>query len=264
MKTLFAIVAVLLVASTVSAQDKSVMRPIQIGPSFSLNLTRNTVDYKVSGPERSWGLGSRFGVMGDIPVGTDMAVVAGLDYYTLSFSDINKGIDITAPGAEDKDQLLPVGTLMTTEGSFNYLALTAMFRVSSFCIGFTFGLPLTATIKNSFDPSYSLPKTFRINDNEEFLLKEDISPPSSERAFLIEGRIAGDFVIIENESGGLHLILSAAYPFSQMISSASGDDRVQDLGNGQTKVTKVTNLPHLNDNFRLPTLSLGLSYLFGL
>ena len=266
MRTLFALAIACLCAGTAFAQDPAPVRPIQVGPHLSLNVTTNTVDYKVSGPERDWGMGSRIGVIGDIPVGDNMAVVAGLDYYTLSFSDKNKAVDVTPTGSStDKDEVFPDGTFLTTEGSFNYLALTTMFRVSNFTVGFTFGLPLTATITNSFDPQYPMPIRRNNGSNDDvYILQKDISPPSSERSFLIEARIGGDFPLYANESGSLHLLVSAAYPLTQMISSAAGEDIVTDLGNGQKKVTTVTYLPHLNDNFRLPTLSLGVSYLFNL
>ena len=178
MKTVFSLVAALLLTTHVFAQDDAVKRPIQIGPNVMINVTRNTADYHVSGPEREWGIGSRVGVVGDIPINDDMSVVAGLDYYTLSFSDKNKAVDVTPAGGVDKDHLFPTGTLMRTQGTFNYLALTTMYRVSNFCIGFTFGLPLTSTIKNTFDPAYSLPRTFSAGTDAQYVLREDISPPS--------------------------------------------------------------------------------------
>jgi len=259
MKNALSIVAAFLIVSTAAAQE-SVLKPISIGPAVTFNVTRNIVDYKVAGPDRSWTLGSQIGVMADIPVGEQYSVIAGLGYYTLSFKDVNKAVDYTSPGGEDRDDLLDKrvsGMLLTTEGSLNYLALTTMFRVSNFCLGFTFGVPLTAKITNSFDKDYQFPVTYPSPAGERYQLKQDISPPSSERNFLVEARIGGDFPIWEHEKGSLHFMISGAYPLTQHLASARGED---EPGTG----LKVTLFPSLDPNFRLPSISAGVSYLFNI
>ncbi|MDH7515141.1 MAG: hypothetical protein QHI48_04615 [Bacteroidota bacterium] len=265
MKLRYALAAVLVAMTSAPAQDADQNRPIKIGPAFSVNITRNIADYRVAGAERSWTPGTLLGVTAEIPIGERYAVVGTLGYYTLAFSDVNKAVDITPPGGVDRDDLLDnrvQGLRLTTEGSLNYLALTTLFRVTNFCMGFTFGLPLTAKITNKFNQPYNMPVTFgTAPQGEKYMLKEDISPPSAERNFLVEARIAGDFILFEHETFSAHFVVSGAYPLTEHIASSRGDDEVDPVTGARTKVTLF---PRLENNFRLPTISLGVACLFAL
>lgn len=266
MKTSIAIlVAAVLTGGTLCAQDapkeSSSDAKTQLGLVISGNITRNIVDYHVAGPVRSYELGSLFGFAADIPVGQDMAVVASLGYYTLAFKDKNTAIDMMPAREDDYDIVLPKDipglSELTTEGTFNYFAITPMFRYYNFCIGFSVGIPLDATITNSNyegKETYSIPST-----GEDYVLRHDISPPSSERNLLVEGRIAGDWALVSSETGSLHFTLTASYPFTNMIKSSKGESDMR-----IRPTAGLRNLPHLDDNFRLPSIQAGISYLFSL
>jgi hypothetical protein len=264
--TLVFLLAAMLASGLVMAQDGGQSGPtaqkIQIGPLVSINVTKNIADYHVSGPERATTIGSLIGVAGDIPIGRNMSVMASIGYFTLGFSDKNTAVDITSGAGVDRDYDFRNQATLTTEGSFNYLAIAPMFRYTNFCIGLSFGIPLTAKITNTIDAFYYA--EFPFSADEKYIFRQDISPPSSERALLIEGRIGGDWSLLESPSGSLHINLMASYPFNTMTKSAKGEDIITDLGNGQTRTTTTRLLPHLDDNFRLPSLQLGVSYLFSI
>jgi hypothetical protein len=265
MKTSIAIVlAAVLTGGTLFAQDapKETVAPAkpQLGLVISGNVTRNIVDYHVSGPVRSYQLGSLFGIAADIPVGEGMAIVGSLGYYTLGFTDKNTAIDMMPAREDDYDIVLPkdIPALpdLTTEGTFNYFSITPMFRYYNFCVGFSVGIPLGAKITNSNMDSreYTYPIA---STGEVYVLRKDISPPSSERNLLVEGRIAGDFPLVESNTGSLHIHIMASYPFTTMIKSNLGEGGTLANPNAKTRY-----LPHLDDNFRLPSIQVGLSYLF--
>ena len=267
MKTSIAIVlAAVLTGGTLFAQDAPAeaggAAKTQLGLVISGNITRNIVDYHVAGPVRSYELGSLFGIAADIPIGQDMAVVASLGYYTLAFKDKNTAIDMMPARLDDFDLVLPkdIPSLqeLTTEGTFNYFTITPMFRYYNFCVGFSVGIPLGATITNSNMGSdeYIYPIS---STGEFYILRKDISPPSSERNLLVEGRIAGDWALMSSETGSLHFNIMASYPFTDMIKSNKGEpDNLRWANKG------LRNLPHLDDNFRLPSIQAGISYLFNL
>jgi hypothetical protein len=216
------------------AQDEPAEQFTFVGPFLGLNIAMNTADYHVSGPTRALTPGSIVGVAADFPLGSTTGILVKLGYYTLAFHDENKNLDLAI--ANSNDVVLP--SKLTTEGSFSYLAVSPMFRVGNFIIGFQFGLPVSSKITNSI----ATPSAFQIDPR----FREDISPASSERNILVEGRIGGDFPIYENAEGGLHLEFSGGYTFTQILSKAENA------------------LPKLDDNFRLPDLMLSLSYRFRL
>ena len=119
-----------------------------------------------------------------------------------------------------------------------------MFKVTAFTIGFNFGLPLSATVKNSgLD---TIPYVFQNFDGKfRGVVKSDISPQTSDMPFLIEGRIGADFTLYENPQGKLDFGVTLGYTFNQMMNVTTG------------------NYPIYSDNFRLPNIMLHLSYLFG-
>ncbi|MBL0177038.1 MAG: hypothetical protein IPP94_17575 [Ignavibacteria bacterium] len=267
MKSILAfLLAAILASGSAVAQDdgrySSAVPKIQIGPLVSINATKNIADYHVSGPERATTFGSLIGVAADIPIGRNISVMTSIGYYTLGFSDKNTRVDITSGAGVDRDYDFTNQATLTTEGSFNYLAIAPMLRYSNFCVGLSFGIPLTAKITNSIDAFYYA--EFPFGTDEKYIFRKDISPPSSERSLLIEGRIAGDWSLVETPSGSLHITVTASYPFNTMTASAKGEDIITDLGNGQTRTTTTRLLPHLDDNFRLPSLQIGVAYLFSI
>lgn len=213
--------------------------PIQIGPLIGINGAMSTIDYKVEGQTRSIGYGSLFGVIGDIPLNQSISIVARLGYYTLAFSDENKAIDITPSQGTDQDHSFGAARL-TTEGSFNYLSFGPMIRFGSLALGFNFSLPLTATINNTLS-SGALPIGFG-----SYSLKSDISPTDEERAFLMEATIGADVPLYSTDQGRLRLGVFASYPMTTMLKSSG------------------KNYPHLDSNFRLPSLMLQVAYLFSM
>lgn len=217
-----------------AAQREGMQRRPAIGPYAALNLAMNTADYHVSGAERSIVPGSHFGVVSDIPIGKQTSLLAALGYYTLAFKDVNEKLD---PGGDNPTDIsLP--SKLTTEGSFNYIALLAMFKIDYFCVGFQFGLPVAATIENSMEGG--------LRGSGDSRFRADISPESSERAFLIEVRLGGDFPVVDLQDGSINLTFTGGYPLTEHLSEAENA------------------LPKMDDNFRMPNLSLGLSYRFGL
>jgi len=229
MKTAFILsVSCCMLATQLFSQDAP-KRQIHLGPLLGVNVAVSTVNYHVSGAERSPTPGSIFGVVSDFPLGPQTSVLASFAYYTLAFSDQNTDLD--PDYANDRDFTLP--KKMTTEGSFNYIALATMFKVSYFTIGFQFGLPISSAVTNS--PSWP-----------SVGIVEDITPADDERNILIEGIVGGDFPIIENNDGSFRLGFTAGYQFTEILKAHEGK------------------LPKLDDNFRLPRLQLTLAYLFSL
>jgi hypothetical protein len=211
-------------------------RSIFVGPMLGITGAVDITDYHISGPKRNPLPGSILGVMSEFRTSPSTGVLAGLGYYTLAFSDQNTAIrwDFTR---EDASITLP--KILTTEGSFHYLNLLLMFKVTAFTIGFNFGLPLSATMTNSGPDT--LPYLFNTNKR----IAGDISPKTSDMPFLIEGRIGADFTFHEDAFGKLNVGFSLGYTFNQMMNATEG------------------NYPIYSDNFRLPNIMLHLSYLFG-
>jgi hypothetical protein len=251
---LLLICTLLPICTPVFAQVDSTIPPpkqrIQLGPFASINFSRNIADYHVSAPERTFGLGSNFGAMCDIPLDERFGVIAALGFYTLTFSDKNSNVDIPRPaGKLDFDYEIRKfkGVKLTTEGTFNYLSLMAMLRISYFMIGFNAGLPVGAKITNSAE-SESFPITYKdpVQTDIDVSITEDITPASSNRSFLFEVRFGGDFPVWNTDTGSLHFGLSGSYPLTTLMEWNKKD------------------LPHLDDNFKMPSLQLHLSYLFNL
>ncbi len=224
------------------AQSEEVVRPIRLGPSINLNGSMNTADYHVSGAERSVGLGSMFGIVADVPLSSDISLYGSLGYYTQSFEDVNELLDVNPNSDTDNanDIKFPDGASLTTAGSVNYLAIGTMVKFTSFFVGFQFGLPMSISLKNTAS-GISIPQK-----HGQFELNEDISPETSDLNLLVEARIGGDFQIMSTSSGDLHFSISGAYPLTTIKDSAVGS------------------LPRLDDNFRMPSIQAGLSFLFAL
>ena len=266
MKTSIAILlAAVLTGGSLFAQDAATesanAAKVQLGLIISGNVTRNIADYHVAGPVRSYAIGSLFGVAADIPVGQEMSVVASLGYYTIGFKDKNTAIDLMPAKGDDFDWVLPKDVPLpdlTTEGTFNYFTITPMFRYYNFCVGFSLGIPLTAKINNSNMTTQEFTTPIP-GTGEVYVLRKDISPPSSERNLLVEGRIAGDWPIVSSATGSLHVSIMASYPFTAMLTSSKGEG-----GTAADPKAMTRYLPHLDDNFRLPSIQAGISYLFSL
>jgi hypothetical protein len=216
--------------------------PIRIGPVIGITGAVSMVDYKVSDQQREFSVGSLFGIQADFPLNEDISILARLGYYTLSFTDKNSAIDIPTTNGTDLDELF-VGTtnpVLKTEGSFKYLSLGTMLKAGYFVVGFQFCLPMAATITNSSD-DIAIPLT-----RNGYTLKQDISPTTDERNFIVEATLGGDFPIVASRTGALRLGVFVSYPLTQSI-NATGK-----------------NLPHLDSNLRLPSVMLQLGYLFSL
>lgn len=232
----------LLLPVMLQAQTEEASLPIRLGPSVNLNVSMNTNDYHVSGAERSVGFGSTFGLVADIPFSEDISFYGSLGYYTQSFEDVNELLDVNPNSDNDNanDIKFPSGATLTTTGSISYLGLGTMVKFTSFFIGFHWGIPMGATITNEAS-GISIPQK-----HGQLELKKDISPETSDLNFLIEARLGGDFPIMTTESAQLRFTISGSYPLTTI------------------KDKPLNLLPRLDDNFRLPSLQAGVSYLFSL
>lgn len=211
--------------------------PIYIGPVAGINGAVSMIDYKVSDQQRSLSAGSLFAVAGDFALNENVSVLARLGYYTLSFSDENNAVNIPTPGGLDYVLNFPNPIKLKTEGTFTYISLATMIRIGYFAVGFQFSLPHRTTITNSIT-NWPMPYT-----QNGYTLKSDISPTESERNFMVEATIGGDFPVWSSSSGILRLGLFASYPLSQMAT------------------TTGKNLPRMDNNLRLPSVMLQIAYL---
>ena len=228
---------------------------LKIGALAGLTLSMNTTDYVVQRVTRSLGIGSHFGVRASIPIGHKTRFVGGLGYHTLAFRDENKRISFSDAVKDHSTDLRNDGTL-TTEGTFQYTVLTAMFQFSQVYIGVNIGVPISAEMKNTadgfdipaggVDPTdwYDPPRP-ELNP-ERRKIKQDITPEDEDVNTLIELRLGGEFPIMKSPVGDLNLGISVGYTFQNIIKDSRD------------------NLPHMETNFWLPNVLFHLSYMFNL
>jgi hypothetical protein len=228
--------------TTPKGDGTTVVPPIRLGPVIGVNGAMSMVDYKVEGQDRSVIPGSIFGVEADIPFTETIGLVGRLGYYTLAFNDKNKALDIPSANGVDKDETFPgiSSPSLTTEGSFNYITLAALFRAGLFEVGFNFGLPVSAKVTNS---SSNIPIPYT---NNGYTLKSDISPTSDEQNMLVDVTFGATIPVVTSHAGQLRVEVLGAWPMNPMLNSTG------------------KNLPHLDSNMRLPSLMLQVAYLFSL
>jgi hypothetical protein len=244
----------LFTASSVFAQDPTIViedgtvarKPgIQIGVLAGLSAGYSTTDYHASEIDRSLGFGPTLLAQAQFPIGTTTRLFAQLGYHTLAFSTKhNQRIAVNRSWDVGSTRLLP-GAL-TTDGSFKYLLVGGGFKISAFFIGLNFGFPASATMTNEMAGQQPDGDGNYFTDKSEYKIPADISPESSNINTLIELRAGGEFPVVQEDIGDLNLGFSLAWTFGNIIKD-SGDD-----------------LPIMEDQFHIPSVTVHLSWLFNI
>jgi hypothetical protein len=228
---------------------------IKVGVVGALTAAMSTADYHVSNVSRSMGFGSHFGIRGSFPLGPSARIVGEVAMRSLAFSDENVRIEFSE-GLRDNASAIP--GVLRTEGTFQYAMFTAMLHFNYFYIGFGYGIPASADVKNygeGFDipadgidpsshPGWELNKPEWNPEGRRIF--SDITPATDDVNPLLELRIGGEYPIMRSSLGDLTIGLSLAYTFNNIIK----DSR--------------KNLPNYEDQFQLPNAMLHLAYLFNL
>lgn len=220
----------MIISSTSSAQEKDTIGYLYLGPSLGLTGAMNIADYHVSDVRRSLGLGIDVGVIASYNFEKDNYVTLGLHYYNLTFEDLNQYVYAN----NDARALMKK---LTTKGSFSYLTIAPMFKLTVLVIGFQLGIPLGGTAENSSGEA-----TGKVGVPVK---DESKSVSASDMNFQFEPRIGIELPIIERKQWSLYFGLSFGYPV-QNISSPPFEQ------------------PKLNDNFKLPNFQISISSLFEL
>jgi opacity protein-like surface antigen len=214
----------LLFTSFAVAQDLEPVKGIRIGPTADFNLALNISQYNVGNTKNNARPGSAFGVMADIPVAEASSIRASLQYLTMVFNDENTKID-------NSNQNL--GWMMITRGSFSYLSLRTLYQYRSVLVGFQAGVPVRAHVENCHAEPPVVPTTTLVTS-------------ASDASWLLSAMAGTDFKVMNVGAGEVRAILLAEYPFNQTLKSS------------------VNTRPQLNDNFRMPSISLSFAWLFAL
>jgi hypothetical protein len=228
---------------------------IKVGALGGMTLAMSTADYHVSNVSRSLGVGSHFGIRGSIPLSPKARVIGEIALHTLAFSDENVRIEFS-DGLRDNASAIP-GKLRT-EGVLRYTKLSAMLQFSNFFIGFGYGIPGSAEVKNYGD-GFDIPAAgidpsshpgWELNkpewNPEGRRIYPDISPAKDDLEPLLELRLGGEFPVIRSQLGDLVIGASIAYTFNNAIKYSH------------------KNLPNLEDQFHLPNVMIHLGYMFNL
>jgi hypothetical protein len=184
---------------------------IKVGPMFTAGLSLNAGNV-----ESDTKTGTRFaftgGALGMFPFSSHISLLLGLAYD-------DRGVNYHLQNDANT----------YVNYSFSYLSLQPMIDLGGFMIGLGFGLPMGA----SASPSSG---------------RNDPTPSTSNMNFMVEGRIGGAIPIIESDQGQLQLLISAAYPFTNIQKNIGFF--------GSTDAT--------HNNGSLATGQIGLTYLFDL
>ena len=215
MKKLCALTAFVLTIATFSpvhAQSGMSLqnwKDLLLGPMFTAGASVN------AGPVADgWKTGAKFAYTGGVMLTFPWSPQIALD-ATVGFE--SRGVNF-------HPQNVDTGGFDFT---FGYLVIRPEFRLSGFVIGLGLGLPMSANTQVSGVPLSG-------------------GPTTSDMAFLVEGRIGGDIPIVTGDNGQLHLLIGAAYPFTNLLSSKSfSDDKTKNNG-------------------PIASLQMGLTYLFDL
>lgn len=214
-------------------KDSTVKKILYLGPEFGITLGMNTADYHVENVKRSVGIGLSIGAVFAYKFENENALLAGLHFYSLSFSDEN---EYAAVDFQKKN----IDKLLTTKGTYSYIAISAMLRASVVLFGFQIGIPIDGKASNSFGAS-----TGRLKDAGYNIQTGDVSIATSDIKVQFEPRIGVEFPIVKQDKGEFLFGFTFGYPVQIMSSSPF-------------------KVPKLVDNFRIPNVKIQASYRFSL
>jgi hypothetical protein len=237
---------------------------LKIGVLAGLTLAMNTTDYQVSSVSRFLDLGSHFGVRASVPLGRKTRFVGGVGLHTLSFKDENKRISFN-DDIDNHSTNIDANGVLTTNGTFQYTVITAMFQFSQFFIGMNFGLPMSSEMKNEL--STGPIREQGINPVTDWLdsppnvrnmgrvIKADISPETEDVNMLLELRAGGEFALVKSPMGDLNLGISLGWTFNKILKPTKDLD---------DDTPSKYFLPNFDDQFYLPNVLFHLSWMFNI